>query len=217
MCAAIIGQEVELMRIHFNSMDLQGNDVMAELADSLNEIGRQVSRCKDITHKLLDFARKKEPLIQSVDVNRLIEDMAKLVEREAVLKNIKIERVYAEDLPGIQTDPPLLRQVILNLLNNAGYAVGKDGTITVTTFTSGGPGIHIAIQDTGTGIPEENLSKIFDPFFTTKPQGKGTGLGLSICHGIIERLGGRISVISELGKGSTFTIHLPIAGKKGAV
>lgn len=214
---AIIGQEVEWMRHVLMSEGLAERKEIVDLKDSLQEIARQVDRCKEITHKLLDFARKTEPLIQSVDVNKLIEDMARLVEKEAILKNIKIVRQYLKELPPIQTDAPLLRQVILNLLNNATYAIQKDGVITVATRLSGDSSIDIAVKDTGCGIPKEDLGKIFDPFFTTKPPGKGTGLGLSICHGIIERLGGRFSVVSAVGRGTELTVHLPILGKKGAI
>lgn len=170
----------------------------------------------EITHKLLDFARKKEPLIQGVDANQLIEDMAKLVQREAVNNNISIIRNYAGELPLVRTDAPLLRQVVLNLLNNAAYAVGKDGSITVSTRISGDGHMEVAVSDTGCGISKEHFSKIFDPFFTTKPPGKGTGLGLSICQGIITRLGGAISVETETGKGACFTIHLPLKYEEGA-
>jgi two-component system, NtrC family, sensor kinase len=112
-------------------------------------------------------------------------------------------------LPLIYSDSPLLRQVFLNLLNNAIQAIGQDGVLTVITRTADNNQLLVQVNDTGCGIPKEHLAQIFDPFFTTKPQGKGTGLGLSICHGIVEKLGGRISVASEVGKGSSFTINLP--------
>jgi two-component system, NtrC family, sensor kinase len=114
------------------------------------------------------------------------------------------------DLPIVYSDPPLLRQVVLNLLINATHAIEKDGTITVTTKSDENESVEIGVTDTGSGITEENLNKIFTPFFSTKPHGKGTGLGLAICRGIIERLGGRISVTSDVGETTTFTIHLPI-------
>lgn len=210
---AIIAQEIEWMRHVLGSDDLKEHKEIAEACESMQEIARQVERCGEITHKLLDFARKKEPLIQKADINKLVEDMVRLAEKEAVLKNIKIERQYLKNLPRIETDPPLLRQVILNLLNNAVYAVQKDGLITVSTRVLEDSSIDIVVGDSGCGIPEENLSKIFDPFFTTKPQGEGTGLGLSICHGIVERLGGRIGVTSRIGKGTEFLVHLPASGK----
>lgn len=212
---AIIGQEVEWVRVLMEGEEIRHFSKFGELADSLREITHQVDRCKEITHKLLDFARKKEPLIQSVDMNRLIEDMARLVDKEAVQKEIQIIRKYGKDLPLVHTDAPLMRQVVLNLLNNAAFAIGERGTITVETGQTGDDAVEIVVRDNGCGIPSEHLAKIFDPFFTTKPQGKGTGLGLSICHGIVSRLGGRIDVTSEVGKGTNFTVRLPIAARKG--
>ncbi len=209
---AIIHQESEWMQHLLQTepiADLDG------VRDSLCEIRRQVGRCKEIIGKLLNFARKMEPVIQEIDINRLIEEMARLVEKEANLKNIVILRNYRQDLPLVQTDLPLVRQVILNLLNNATYAVQRDGSITVATELERSDFVAIHISDTGCGIPRQSLGRIFDPFFTTKPPGEGTGLGLSICHGIIDKLGGRISVASELGKGTTFTISLPLNKKKG--
>ena len=211
---AVIGQEVEWMRHIMKGEGISRGEGLEELGDSLREIGQQVERCKEITHKLLDFARKKEPLIQGVDINRLVEDMAKLVEREAVLKDIRIVRDYQSDLPMVQTDAPLVRQVVLNLLNNARQAVGKDGVVTVATRLTDDHDVKLIVRDTGCGIPKENVGKIFDPFFTTKAPGEGTGLGLSICHGIIRRLGGSISVESEVGKGAVFTIVLPVMKSK---
>ncbi|MCU0588599.1 MAG: ATP-binding protein [Syntrophobacteraceae bacterium] len=208
---AIIGQEVEWIRHVVAESAGSMGPAESELKDSLQEIARQVERCGEITHKLLDFARKKEPLIQSVDINRLVEDMARLVEREATLHNIRLERAYAHDLPVTKTDAPLVRQVVLNILNNATHAIGKDGTITIRTRARENAGIEILVSDTGCGVPPEHLDKIFDPFFTTKAPGKGTGLGLSICHGIMERLGGGISLESKVGQGTTFTIQLPSA------
>jgi two-component system, NtrC family, sensor kinase len=212
---AIIGQETEWIKHLLKKDSLPSPEADQELRGSVQEIVRQVDRCKEITHKLLDFARKKDPLLQKADVNKLIEDMARLVEREASQKNIRIVRNYQKDLPRVQTDPPLLRQVVLNLLNNAAHAIEKDGTITISTQQSVNHSVELIFVDTGCGVSKEYLDKIFDPFFTTKPTGKGTGLGLSISHGIITKLGGRITVVSEVGKGATFTIQLPAKPLKG--
>ena len=214
---AIIGQESEWVNHLLQSDELGDFKQVNDLKDSLREITRQVERCKDITHRLLNFARKMETLLQVVDVNRLIEDMTKLVERETKQHNINIVRRFQKDLPPVVSDAPLLRQVILNLLNNAAYAIQKDGAITLTTRPADNGQVEIMVTDTGSGISKENLSKIFNPFFTTKPPGKGTGLGLSICHRIIDKLGGHISVTSELGHGTTFTIRLPREQEKGEV
>ena len=212
---AIIGQEVEWIRQLLKENESAGVKGMEDIVESVQEIAKQVGRRSEITHKLLDFARKKDPLIQGADINKLIEDMVKLVEKDASHKDIRIVRAYQPSFPLVYTDPPLLRQVILNLLNNAAYAIGKNGAITVATALSPAGTLDIEIKDTGCGIPKEHLNKIFDPFFTTKPPGKGTGLGLSICHGIIVRLGGKFSVESNVGEGTTFTVHLPLQQKKG--
>ena len=207
---AIIGQEVEWLRHLLGQLNARGVDGLGECLDSMNEISRQVERCKEITHRLLSFARKMEPLRQRVDINKLIEDMTRLVEREAVHKGIRIVRNYQADLPQVNSDGPLLRQVVLNLLNNAVYAIQRDGTIVLATRLVSNDALEIEVTDDGCGIPQEHLDKIFDPFFTTKPPGEGTGLGLSICHTIIERLGGYFSVNSEVNKGTTFNIRLPL-------
>lgn len=210
---AIIGQEIEWVLHLTGSGQADTEPGAAEMKDSLAEISRQVNRCKEITHKLLDLARKKDPVIQPADLNRLLEDMARLVEREAGYNDIRIERDYDADLPPVRTDPPLVRQVVLNLLNNATQAIGRGGVIRLTTRKEKKDRVRIDVGDTGCGIPAEHLNQVFDPFFTTKPPGAGTGLGLSICHGIITKLGGAITVESRVGQGTTFTVTLP-AGKE---
>ena len=206
---AIIRQEAEWMQHLLKKLGDGDHKELVELQGSVHQIVQQVDRCTEITRNLLDFARKRDPVIQAVEVNRIIENMTMLVEKEAKHNNITIVRHYDETLPVIYSDAPQLRQVILNFLTNATHAIGKDGVITITTRLSGDDAVDIVIRDTGCGIPAENLSKIFDPFFTTKPPGQGTGLGLSICHGIILRLGGRITVESTVGQGTEFTITLP--------
>jgi two-component system NtrC family sensor kinase len=206
---AIIRQEAEWMQLLLTKEEIAGPQEREELKGSLRQIVQQVDRCTEIVRNLLDFARKREPVIQVVDVNRTVEDMTMLVEKEARHLNIKIVREYDQNLPAIYSDAPQLRQVFLNLLTNAAHAIGQDGTVTITTSRQGNGSVHIMISDTGCGIPPEDLKKIFDPFFTTKAEGKGTGLGLSICHGIIQRLGGEITVQSTVGQGATFTIVLP--------
>jgi two-component system, NtrC family, sensor kinase len=207
---AIIRQEAEYTQFLLKKSASSAGPELAELQDSLREIITQVDRSREITRNLLDFARKREPVLQKVQLNRLIEDMARLVEKEAKNKNIALIRHYDPELPVIISDPPLLRQVILNLLNNASQAIGQDGQITIATAPLPPREISITVADSGPGIPPAILPKIFDPFFTTKPQGQGTGLGLAICHGIIQKLAGRISAASPPGQGAAFTIILPL-------
>lgn len=207
---AIIGQEVELLRLNLGAEGACPTaGELAEIRDSLREIARQVDRCGQITHKLLDFARKREPIFQEEAAGAVIEDMVNLVEREAKVKGVAIRREYDPSGPRIATDVPLLRQVVLNLLTNAYQATPPGGTITVGAGADPRGGTRIVVADTGPGIAPENLDKVFDPFFTTKPPGQGTGLGLSLSHGIVEKLGGSISVASEPGRGATFTVRLP--------
>lgn len=204
---AIIRQEAEWLLFLCRQSDPLD---MTEAISGLRQILKQVDRSREITTNLLNFARRQQPVVQAVNLNRLVEDMVRLVAKEVEQRRITVNSQLAADLPIIHSDGPLLRQVLLNLLNNAMQAIEQDGTITVVARPAEPDAVLIQIKDTGCGISQEHLPHIFDPFFTTKPQGKGTGLGLSICHGIIQRLGGTISVASEAGKGSTFTIKLPI-------
>jgi two-component system NtrC family sensor kinase len=203
---AIIRQEAEWLLRLFNK---DSPPDATETKTGLTEIVRQVDRAREITHNLLNFARRRQPVVQAVELNRIILDMTLLVEKTAPQSRRNLVKHLQPDLPLIASDGPLLRQVILNLLNNAIQAAGQDGTITVITRVADDGQVMVQVNDTGCGIPKEHLAQIFDPFFSTKPQGKGTGLGLAICHGIIERLGGEISVTSVLGQGSSFTIKLP--------
>jgi len=206
---AIIRQEAEIMGLILKEEEsLQPTD-LGDLRESVRMILQQVERCAEIIRHLLDFARKREPVVQAVELNRIIEDMTRLVEKEARNNNIVIDRRYDPELPLIYSDAPELRQVVLNILSNAAQAIGKDGTITIITQPSGADAVEIVIQDTGCGIPAEDLEKIFEPFFSTKPPGQGTGLGLAISHGLIQQLGGEIRVSSTVGKGTAITISLP--------
>jgi two-component system NtrC family sensor kinase len=205
---AIIRQEAEWLLHLFKKKSPPDAE---QIKNCLTEVVHQVDRAREITHNLLNFARRQQPVVQAVDLNRLVEDMAMLVAKEAQYNRISIVKQLQPDLPHISSDAPLLRQVILNLLNNAIQAVGEDGTVTVTTRVTDANQVMVQVDDSGPGISRENLAQIFDPFFTTKPQGQGTGLGLSICHGIIERLGGKISATSNEGQGASFTVKLPQA------
>jgi two-component system NtrC family sensor kinase len=144
-----------------------------------------------------------------VEVNQVLEQTIDILANHASINDIEIHKNFAERLPVIASDQAQLQQVFMNLINNAIDAIGKDGTIDVRTQLDKG-WIRVIIEDDGPGIPEPVQKKIFDPFFTTKPNGKGTGLGLSISYTIIEKMGGRITVDSTLGKGTIFTVSLPL-------
>lgn len=204
---SIIIQEAEWIEYLLQTKGICKSEQQQLLASS-GEICKQVDRCKEITHKMLEFARKGDVVLQSVDINLLIEDMAVLIEKEARLKGIRIHRRYDTRLPKLETDPPLLRQVVLNIMSNAVQAIGKNGEVTIRTGQADGRA-EIAISDNGPGIPEKYLDKIFNPFFTTKEPGKGTGLGLSLCMTILHRLGGTLSAANNAEGGAVFTIRMP--------
>ncbi|MDH3572429.1 MAG: ATP-binding protein [Desulfobacteraceae bacterium] len=183
-----------------------------EFERALKQIKTQGHRCKEITHKLLSFARKTDSRTQETQVNDLVKELVALSEQRAKYSKITIDTNLEKNLPITYMAQSEMQQILLNLINNSIDAMDKKGgELTITTYSEG-DGIGIKVSDNGPGIPEANLSRIFEPFFTTKPVGKGTGLGLSICYGIIQKMGGQIEVESVIDSGTTFHIRLPIQG-----
>jgi len=164
-------------------------------------------RVIDIVRRLRSFARLDEAELKEADINEGLEDTLTMIHHQ-IKHNIDIIKNYGE-IPKISCYPGRLNQVFLNLLINAKQAIKDKGEINITTQSEDGK-VVIRIQDTGQGIPPDNLSQIFDPGYTTKGVGVGTGLGLSICYQIIQDHRGKIEVESEVGKGTTFTITLPV-------
>ncbi len=178
--------------------------------DDLQMIIDEANRCKTIVSDLLNFARQNEVLAQSTDVNALLEGTSDEIKVHPIFEEVQFILRLHPALPKIQADPGQLKEVFINIMTNAAEAMEEGGSLTISTEPVGDEMIKIAFQDTGSGVPEENLSKIFTPFFTTKPIGRGTGLGLAIVYGIIKMHRGQIYVESEVGVGSTFTVILPI-------
>jgi two-component system NtrC family sensor kinase len=176
----------------------------------LARIVQETSRCKDIVKSLLEFARQTEPKMEPTDINRAITDGLFFLENQALFHNIQIIKKLDSFLPFVQGNASQLKQVLINIIVNAAEAMHGNGTLTITTsHDAHGEKVFVEFTDTGEGIPEKNLTRIFEPFFTTKDIGKGTGLGLSTSYGIVEDHGGKISVKSTVGRGTTFTIELP--------
>jgi two-component system NtrC family sensor kinase len=175
----------------------------------------ETTRCKNIVADLLNFARQQEVLAQETDVHALLEQVMEGLSLKPIFQKVGFVRQFSPDLPIIQADPAQLQQVFVNLLNNAAEAMAEGGTITIATRPMNNQWVEIKVSDTGCGIPEENLSKLFTPFFTTKALGKGTGLGLSIVYGIIKMHRGQITVQSQVGRGTIFTVTLPVQLPKG--
>ncbi len=191
-------------------------------AEDMDLVIRETKRCAAIIKRLLDFAREKQPEKKFNDINQIVEDTVRIVERPAHLRDIGITMDLDRKLPPIWIDADQIKQVIMNMIVNAQHAVEEKGNIAISTRRAAEPRpstqsaepvpmVEISIVDTGCGIPEKNLRRIFDPFFTSKDVGKGTGLGLSVSHGIVEAHGGIIEVQSKVGEGSTFSVFLPLA------
>jgi two-component system, NtrC family, sensor kinase len=184
---------------------------LSELSESALSIESNVDRARRITERLLNFSRRSQPTRERVNINLLVEQTIEFVAKEARQRRIAIRTELLNDLPETLSDATQLQQVFLNILNNAVDAIGQDGEINFkTSFKAAEQEVAVSIADSGPGIPNEIINRIFQPFFTTKEAGKGTGLGLSISYTIIKKLGGRLMVASELGKGTAFTIYLPI-------
>ncbi|MBT3807118.1 MAG: GHKL domain-containing protein [Desulfobacula sp.] len=192
--------------------DLNESENLDEFKRALRQINTQGKRCKEITHKLLSFARKTDSTINDVQINDSVKEIVSLTTQMARYNNVLIKTNLMDNIPYIRISPSELQQVILNLINNAIDAMEKiGGEILIETRVSKIEKNHllISIEDDGPGIANDNLARIFDPFFTTKAVGKGTGLGLSICYGIIEKMGGKIDVYSQVGVGTKFRIWIP--------
>ncbi len=173
----------------------------------------QANRCSNIIKGLLGFSRATTTEKAEVDINELVKGTLHMVKHKADFFNIQIITLLDESLPVVWAGGVQLEQVFLNMIMNAADAMEGDGTLTISTrrvMDNGRAFAEIEFSDTGYGISEEDLPKIFEPFFTTKPVGKGTGLGLAVSHGIIEDHGGTITVKSEVKKGTSFFISLPL-------
>ena len=212
---AIMVQEAGWIDDLLGEGDPCSGENLEEITRAVGQIRTQGDRCKEITYKLLSFARKTDPTVREVELNEVVAEVIGLTSQKTRYANVHIETELSPDLPTIQASPSELQQVLLNLVNNAIDAIERPGgTVTVATGEDGNE-VVLEVRDTGKGIPEANLGRIFDPFFTTKPVGQGTGLGLPICYGIVEKMGGRITVESEIEKGTTFTVFIPREAPEG--
>jgi len=183
----------------------------------LKLIYSEAQRAAAVVKNLLAFARQHTAERQAVQINAIVGDVLSLRAYEQKVNNIRVITRFDNHLPEIIADPFQIQQVFLNIVLNAEQAMlaaHQKGTLTVTTERVDG-NIKVSFSDDGPGISPENMRKLFSPFFTTKDVGKGTGLGLSVCYGIVTNHGGRIYAQSELGKGATFVVELPVGGHQG--
>jgi len=191
--------------------------------DRLRIIESQLDRLADSVKNFLSFTRQPKPQLRPLDVNEVLEELIHLSEPWFLARNVRLSTDLFPNLPPILGDPTHLQTLFLNLITNALDAMPQGGVLTIKTrqglpslSAQDGKWLEISITDTGIGITEESKKRIFDPFFTTKKMGEGTGLGLAICEKIVKEHSGRIDLESEVGKGSTFFISIPVFEKNEA-
>ena len=212
---AIMVEEAGWMEDLLDEEEFKDSGNIDEFRRSLKQIGIQGVRCREITHKLLSFARKTDPVHREIQVNDTIGEILGICSQRSKFNNIRIQTELDADLPLVSASPTELQQVFMNLINNAIDAMGSGGGLLEVRSRVDGDMVVVDIADTGHGISNTAMSRIFEPFFTTKPVGKGTGLGLSICYGIIKKLGGTLTVDSSVGLGTTFHVHIPTHPQTG--
>lgn len=203
----------------YTQLMIRGEPSDSQRYEDLKIIEKHVKHCKIIVEDLLNFARSSKPVQAPLNIHEAMDDALAFIRHQSGADGMEIVRDYDPLVPAMVLDEKKIKQVLINLMMNALHAIGKKGRITLRTrFLGSENNVLIMIGDTGYGIEKKNLSRIFDPFFTTKPTGEGTGLGLAVSYGIIKSHGGDIRVASELGKGSEFTVVLPVektaAGRK---
>jgi signal transduction histidine kinase len=196
---------------------LQDGNLQSKDQGRLKIIESQLDRLADSVKNLLSFTRQPKPQLKSLEVNEVLEELIHLSEPWFLARNVKLAKHLSPNLPRILGDPTHLQTLFLNLITNALDAMPNGGVLTIKTRQRLPPPsskeerwLEIAMTDTGIGITEESKKRIFEPFFTTKKMGEGTGLGLAICEKIIKEHSGRIEIESEVGRGSTFLISLPV-------
>ncbi len=175
----------------------------------LETIVTQVERITKIMNQLLSFARKRPAVRQGVNLEAVMIDVLDVLQERLGKQHIQVKKTVSPHLPKVLADPDHMNQVLLNLILNACQAMGDGGTLSLALHPTDDT-VELTVQDTGSGIPQEQLAKIFDPFFSTKAVGEGTGLGLTVVHGILQEHQGAIRVTSVPGQGTTFIVSLPI-------
>ena len=200
----------KLLRKWIDRGEMKG-DKLKEAAECLDLIGGESRRCGDIVRNLLTFSRTAPMNLETTDVNTVLDRALRLVHHQLEMSGIELQVYLDDDLPKLQCDPAQIEQVFLALIMNAIDAMPHGGNLWLETrMNRAGDGVETEIRDDGTGISPDILPHLFEPFQTTKEKGHGVGLGLAVSRSIIDRHHGRIDVQSELGKGTTFTITLPV-------
>jgi signal transduction histidine kinase len=205
---AIINEKAGLMKDLLDLSDGKPPE-KEKLLKQTTSIIQSVGRCSEITHRLLGFARHMDIKTEPVAIDSLIRDVLGFLEKEADYRDIHVDMQVDNALPTVHSDRGQLQQLFLNLINNAFDAMKKGGKLEISVRDKAPNSVVVKIKDDGIGIAQKDIEHIFEPFYSTK-KSKGTGLGLSISYGIVKKLRGNIYVDSEPGKGTTFTVTLPV-------
>ncbi|MCP4720583.1 MAG: response regulator [Desulfobacteraceae bacterium] len=205
---AIINESAGFMKQIISAPEMFNYSQKNALLKGIEKIEKSIKRARRITHQLLGHVKKQDTQFSEVNLKALLDETLGLLKKELEDKNISIHWGIGKEKNIFWSDPYQIRQILMNLLNNAIHALGKNGSIILSTWETKDD-IILEIEDDGVGISKENLGKIFDPFFTTKSFDEGTGLGLFVVHKILSDLGGNVEVKSSLGKGTSFIIKLP--------
>jgi two-component system NtrC family sensor kinase len=210
---ATIAACAEALEQRIDEGAFEGSEAADDLTEYLGLIKNEAFRCKSITTGLLDFSRVRTGERVPIDIPDVVRSAANLISHQKRGNRISINVETENELPLVNADGGQIQQAVIALSTNAIDAMPNGGVLTFRVFAQGNRMV-IEVEDNGTGIPPENMSKVFEPFFTTKEVGSGTGLGLAVCYGIVSEHGGRLNVRSNLGKGSVFSIALPIVPGK---
>lgn len=209
---AIINEKAGLVKDIFHFKKEYQQD--PKLIEAMDSILGSVERCGRITRQLLSFARHMNVSIQKIDPKKLVNEVVSFLAKEAEYRDIDVVISVPEDMPEIESDRGKMQQILLNIINNAFAAMKTGGQVKVVASIEKGDSIRLEISDTGCGIPTEAMKYIFEPFFSTRTDAGGTGLGLSITYSLVQELNGKIDVQSEVGKGTTFVVTIPMKPKK---
>jgi signal transduction histidine kinase len=211
--SSVAGYAEALLRRFREEQSLAEDPRFDAFPQYLQVIIRESYRCKGIIDSLLSFSRKSDGSVSNVNINEVLNEVLELVRYKSRYDKIEIQTNLQSDLPDVLGDPTGLRQVCMNLLINAHQAIKGAGLVEISTGMTKQSMVLLQIRDSGCGISKEAIDQIWDPFFTTKDVGQGTGLGLAVTYNIVKRLGGEISVESQLGRGSKFTVRMPACQK----
>ena len=209
---SVAGYAEALLRRFRDAPDLADDPRLEDFQAYLNVIIREAYRCKGVIDSLLSFSRKSDGTIGSVDINDLVNEVLELVKHKSRYDKVEIGIDCRADLPSVAGDAAALRQVFLNLVLNAVQAIDGSGLVEISTAIEGNE-VVVRVRDTGSGIAPETLDQIWNPFFTTKAVGQGLGLGLAVSYNIVKKHCGEVQVETEVGKGTLFSVRLPVCRK----